>query len=118
MTVQYIKENLTTVKKMERVYIIGKIIRFILENGSIIIVMDMAYLKMEIGRNTKENFALIKEMDMGNLLNMMLACFILGSGVIIKEKGLGLNSVLEMMKIVKFMLGIGIGIIDMDMEWY
>ena len=44
--------------------------------------------------------------------------FILDFGVIIKEKDLELNLVIEKMKIVKYIQVIGIGIIDMDMEWF
>ncbi len=46
---------------------------------------------------------------------MILVLFILGIGVIIKEKDLVLNIVIEIMKKVKYMLDIGIEIIDMDM---
>ena len=114
----YIKINFIIVKKMEQVYIIGKIILFISENGKIINVMDMVYLKMEIGRNIKENFFTIKEMDMVNISNMILVLFILGIGVIIKERDLVLNLVIEIMKKAKYMLDIGIEIIGMDMVGY
>ena len=45
-----------------------------------------------------------------------MGVFILDFGVIIKEKDLELNSTIEKMKMLKYMLDFGMGIIGMAMD--